>query len=40
MAAERTGRTCFAVELEPRYCDMIVARWEALAGGKAVKVSG
>jgi DNA modification methylase len=40
IAAERTGRTCFAVELEPRYCDIVLARWEALAGGKAVKVSG
>ena len=30
MAAEKTDRTCVAVELEPRYCDIIVARWEAL----------
>jgi site-specific DNA-methyltransferase (adenine-specific) len=30
VAAERTGRTCLAAELEPRYCDMILARWEAL----------
>ncbi|HUT21644.1 MAG TPA: DNA methyltransferase [Anaerolineae bacterium] len=30
IAAERTGRTCYAVELEPRYCDIILARWEAL----------
>lgn len=29
IAAERTGRTCYAVELEPRYCDIILARWEA-----------
>jgi site-specific DNA-methyltransferase (adenine-specific) len=35
IAAEHTGRTCLAVELEPRYCDMIVARWEALACDKA-----
>jgi len=35
IAAERTGRTCCAVELEPRYCDIIVARWEALSGTKA-----
>jgi DNA modification methylase len=32
IAAERTGRTCYAAELEPRYCDIIVARWEALTG--------
>jgi site-specific DNA-methyltransferase (adenine-specific) len=36
IAAERAGRTCLAVELEPRYCDIIVARWEAASGGKAI----
>ncbi len=35
IAAERTGRVCSAVELEPRYCDIAVARWEALSGSKA-----
>jgi site-specific DNA-methyltransferase (adenine-specific) len=35
MAAERTGRTCYAVELEPRYCDAVLARWEALTGSIA-----
>jgi DNA modification methylase len=35
IAAERTGRTCYAVELEPRYCDITVARWEALTGDTA-----
>ncbi len=35
VAAERTGRTCYATELEPRYCDIIVARWEALTGCQA-----
>jgi len=39
IAAERTGRTCLAVELEPRYCDMIVARWEALTSDKAVRAA-
>jgi len=32
IAAERLGRTCLAAELEPRYCDIILARWEALSG--------
>jgi DNA modification methylase len=32
IAAERTGRSCVAVELEPRYCDIALARFEALAG--------
>ena len=35
IAAERTGRTCCAVELEPRYCDIVIARWEALTGSKS-----
>lgn len=38
IAAERTGRTCVAVELEPRYCDLAVARWEALASQRAIRV--
>jgi DNA modification methylase len=39
IAAERSGRACFAVELDPRYCDIVVARWEALTGAKAVQAS-
>jgi site-specific DNA-methyltransferase (adenine-specific) len=35
IAAEKTGRTCYAVELEPRYCDIVLARWEALTGSQA-----
>src|SRR5438309_5380247 len=35
IAAERTGRLCYAVEQEPRYCDVAVARWESLSGEKA-----
>jgi len=35
IAAERTGRSCYAAELEPRYCDIIVARWEAITGAQA-----
>ena len=37
IAAERTGRTCYAAELEPRDCDIVMPRWEALTGGAAVK---
>jgi DNA modification methylase len=37
IAAERTGRLCFGVELDPHYCDVIVARGEAFTGEKAVK---
>ena len=35
IAAERTGRRCFGVELDPAYVDTIVKRWQRLSGGKA-----
>ena len=38
MAAEQTGRTCYTCELDERYCDVIVKRWEAFTGEKAVKL--
>jgi DNA modification methylase len=40
IAAERTGRACFGLELDPRYCDVILARWEAFSGDTAVPVDG
>jgi DNA modification methylase len=38
IACERVGRRCYALELDPRYCDVIVARWEAFTGRKAERV--
>jgi DNA modification methylase len=35
MAAERTGRCCRGLELDPAYVDTIVRRWQALTGGRA-----
>jgi DNA modification methylase len=35
IAAEQLGRRCYGLELEPKYCDVIVARWEKLTGKKA-----
>ena len=29
LAAERTGRRCFGMELDPLYVDVIVRRWQA-----------
>lgn len=41
IAAHKLGRKCYAMELDPRYCDVIVARWEAYTGQKAqLLVSG
>lgn len=36
IAAERQGRACYAMEIEPRYVDMAVVRWEDLTGETAV----
>ena len=38
IAAERTGRLCCGMDLEPRYCDVILARWEAETGERARRV--
>jgi DNA modification methylase len=35
IAAEMTGRRCYAVELAPAFVDTAVARWEAFTGAKA-----
>jgi DNA modification methylase len=35
IAAERAGRKAFLMELDPLYCDVIVARWEQFTGKKA-----
>ena len=37
IAAERTGRVCFAMEQEPAYVDVAVKRWEAFTGGAATR---
>src|SRR6266487_6496114 len=37
IAAERTGRICYAMEQEPRYVQVAVARWEAFTGQTAVR---
>ena len=36
IAAELTERRCFGLEMEPAFCDVIVARWEKISGKKAV----
>jgi DNA modification methylase len=38
IAAERTGRVCFGMELDPHYAAVAVARWESFTGGKAEKL--
>ena len=36
MAAERVGRICYGIELNPIYCDVAIRRWQALTGQTAV----
>ena len=36
IAAETTGRACFAMELDPAYVDVAVTRWQAFTGQEAV----
>jgi DNA modification methylase len=38
IAAERTGRACYGMELDPHYVDVVVMRWEAFSGQAAVKL--
>ena len=35
IAAERTGRRCYGLELDPRYVDTIIRRWQERTGGSA-----
>lgn len=37
IAAEKTDRKCYTMELDPVYCDVIIKRWEKLTGKKAKK---
>ncbi|MGI3212921.1 site-specific DNA-methyltransferase [Roseovarius tibetensis] len=39
VAAERTGRRCFAMELDPVYCDVAVRRWEMATGRTAIRTA-
>ena len=40
MAAEQLGRTAFLMELDEKFCDVIVRIWEEYTGQSAIKISG
>lgn len=39
IACEQTNRRCFMMELDPKYIDVIINRWETFTGQKAVKLN-
>jgi DNA modification methylase len=38
VAAEQTGRRAYLMEVDPLYCDVVVARFEGFSGKKAARV--
>lgn len=39
IACEQNDRDCFLMEYDPRYVDVVIARWEALTGEKAQRIA-
>lgn len=39
LAAERTGRRCYGIEIDPLYVDTIIRRWQMYTGSDAVQAS-
>jgi DNA modification methylase len=40
IACEKTNRKCYGIELDPKYCDIIIKRWENFTGKKAELENG
>lgn len=40
IACEKMKRTCFMMEYDPEYVDLIIRRWEEYTGEKAEKIKG
>lgn len=38
IACEQLSRKCYCMELDPKYCDVIIKRWETFTGKKAIKL--
>ena len=38
IAAEQTNRSCYMMEIDPKYCQAIINRWETYTNKKAVKI--
>lgn len=39
ITCEQLGRNAYTVELDPKYCDVIIKRWEDFTGQQAVKIN-
>jgi DNA modification methylase len=39
IACEQIGRACYMSELDPKYCDVIIKRFETFTGQKAVRIN-
>lgn len=39
IACEQTNRVCYMMELTPKYCQVIINRWEEYTNEKAVKIN-
>jgi|6_EtaG_2_1085325.scaffolds.fasta_scaffold00185_46 DNA modification methylase len=39
IAAEKLKRKCYGMELDEKYCDVIIERWEQFTGLKAIKIN-
>jgi hypothetical protein len=39
IAAEQLGRKCYAIEIDPSYCQVTIDRWESFTGGTATKAT-
>jgi DNA modification methylase len=36
IAAELSRRICFGIDIDPRYCDVTIERWQRLTGSAAI----
>ncbi|HEY8871377.1 MAG TPA: DNA modification methylase [Candidatus Limnocylindrales bacterium] len=40
IAAETLGRRCYALEIDPKYCQIAIERWQAFTGRTAERIDG